>query len=104
MQTEILKGYVPGGEDRTQWIFEGEDWLPEEQQVLIDLVTEHVHAVRQEHGWDVVNYFGFTKTKFNHVGSEIEYLYFCQRRNWRYNLMAFSATELAQKVRDGLNK
>lgn len=101
---EALKGYVPGGEDRTQWIFEGEDWLPEEQQVLIDLVTEHVKATRQNVGFDVTNYFHFSKSRFNQAESSIEYLFFCQRGNWRYNLMGLSATELAQKVREGLEK
>lgn len=103
MMEEAVKGYVPGGEDRIQWIFEGEEWLPEEQQLLIDLVTKHVEAIRQAHGFDVTNYFEFSKDRFNRYGSNIEYLYFCRRRNWGYNLMGFSAEDLAQKVQEGLD-
>jgi hypothetical protein len=85
-------------------IFEGEDWTTEEQQQLIEFVTKYVEAFRKQHDWDVVNYFGFSKARFGMNGSEIEYLYFCQRRNWGYNLMGFSVPDLAQKLQENLAK
>lgn len=96
-----IQGYLPGGENRTQWIFEGE-WTEEEMQPCIALLTEYIEEYRKRLGFDFVAWFRFSYDPFNNSNSEIDRLWFVTRRGWLYSHMGTSIEEMLGKLRADL--
>lgn len=95
MPTDV-KGYLPGGEDRTQWIFEGE-WTEEEMQPCLDFVQQYIREHRASYDWDITNFF-----QFSYLDSWGERHYFASRANWRYDHMGATVQEMLGKLRNDL--
>ena len=89
-------GYVPGGEDRVQWIFEDDGWYPEVVAYLVDMLTPYVHAYRQRYGFDLVCYYTFS---YHEVGGH-QRMYRVSRRNWEYGLYAQGEIALYAKMKE----
>lgn len=95
------KGHLPGGEDRTQWIFEGE-WAEEEMAPCIALLTQYIEEYRAKLGFDMVAFFRFSHAPFYSEGSNIERLYFVTRRGWLYSHMGTTIEEMLGKLHANL--
>lgn len=95
------QGFVPGGENRVQWIFEGE-WTDEEMQPCIDLLTDHITAYRERLGFDMIAWFRFSFVPFNNDASEIDRLWFVTRRGWGYSHMGTTLEEMLEKLKKDL--
>lgn len=94
------KGVVPSGEDRTQWIFEGDDWPEEQVQTIIEKLTPFIQEYREKYGFDMVNYF-----EFSYADGVIETrIYYMTRRSWRYHDQAFSFDGLLENVQKAMNQ
>lgn len=100
-QEQHITGFVPGGEDRTQWIFEGdrgEVWTPEMMQPIIDLVTEYVKWYRERYPFDMVSWFRFSFAVHHNGLCQ----YFMMRRHWRYIELALSYDGIVEKLKEVL--
>ncbi|SRR6266567_2318534 len=104
MNSEAIKntGYVPGGEDRTQWIFEGNDWSEILIQLIIEQITPYIKAYREKYGFDMVNWLRFSYA--DGILSDGTRVFYITRRSWRYVEQAHGVLALRAKVREILER
>lgn len=87
-----ITGYMPGGEDRIQWIFEaddGEQWTEEMMQPLRSVVEQEVIARRKQFNnqMDMVNFWRFSYCQLNDLR-----VYYATRRSWRFLIQGIEGT------------
>lgn len=93
-----VQGFLPGGEDRVQWFFEGE-WAEQEMQPCLDLLHEYIQAYREKYSFDMVAWFRFSWEPFFNGSNS---LCFVTRRGWLYSHMGRSIEEMLEKLRKDL--
>jgi hypothetical protein len=99
MDDQRRQGFVPGGKDRVQWIFEGEDWPEVQVQSIIDRLTPFIQTYREHFWFDMVNYSWFSYADAI-LPSRI---YYMTRRSWRYHDHAFSFDDLLQCMQKAMD-
>ena len=97
-----MSGYLPGGEDRTQWIFEGDDWSEMLIQMIIERITTHVKTYREKYGFDMVNWLKFSYA--DGILLDGTRVFYIRRRNWAYVEQSHGVVALLAKVEDILQR
>jgi hypothetical protein len=92
----IMAGYLPGGEDRIQWVFEGDGWTTDETQSVIEALTAYVNEYRQRYEDDMVNYFKFSY--FDGILQDGRRVYYITRRSWQFTEQAHGFDALLPKL------